>query len=170
MSVWAKTQREDDGQQPDISLHRRVELESDQWCREFKGTVFSWLRGIMHLSSQFVMTQSPIGRFVYAGNDVFILDGQRITLADWKTMIKTFMDELPATFKELCNFVGVDDSNMELPGEIRDVPDSLSAGYWFGSEERNDLQEKATKFTINALNGEPLLRIYPPPSFVLNMS
>jgi hypothetical protein len=167
LSVWAKAKMEHDcDQPPGITIHRRVEIASEMWCREFKGTIFSWLRGIMHLSSQFVMTESPVGRFVYAGNDVFLIDGQSITLSDWQRMIRTFMGELPQAFEGLLDLLGLDESALGLPGNIRDVIESSSLNYWLGSEVENDLSTKARAFAIKGISGKPRYSHYPSSFFM----
>jgi hypothetical protein len=153
-TVWGYIQIRREGSKNPRRMQDDVVEQSGLWLRELKQTVFSWLRGIMHLGTSFVMSDSPIGRFTYIGNDTFIIDGQTITLTAWKHMVKTIMGEFQDRFTALCGFVGVTQDDLELPEGPYDHNSCETVNYWYGTEKRNALWAPTQSFMKTALSSE----------------
>lgn len=150
-TVWGHIQVKRAGLKDPPRMQDEVEEQTKLWLREAKQTVFSWIRSVMRLGTTFVLTNHAISRFTYVGNDAFIMDGQKITVTAWKKMVKTLMQELRETFSALCEFVGTEEDELELPENIFDHNTCEVKNYWVGTEKANELYGPIRSFVKKAL-------------------
>jgi len=158
-TVWGHIQLKRAALKDPPPMQVQVEEYTNLWLRESKQTVFSWMRYIMRLGTSFVMNDEAIGRFTYVGKDAFILDGQKITVSSWRNMVKKLLQELQERFSALCEFVGMEEDELELPERPYDHNTCELKDYWLGTEKSNELYGPIQLFVKKALCSGSLFAI-----------
>ncbi|KAG8866569.1 hypothetical protein FRC20_008119 [Serendipita sp. 405] len=126
-------------------LASAVQEDAHLYLRKGGIYVYSWLQRASSIAMDSQQELSD-ARFIFLGEERFLVDGQEVQITDWKAMVRHVNSRVEETFQNLCLCVGMKPEDLDLPDAIIDVPTETDPGYWFFQERRNGLNQRFESF------------------------